>query len=261
MEDDVTLDERCREVPTLVKSYELKPYKVELYDTENYFCRILQIKKSNKIVARIEGIGDYIYFEDDKAPFMQMNRDVKQLFLPVYRHTGGSTCCLSLTVFKLGENFQKLLEIDAGSFLYDFLDLNQDGKKEIIVRNSLIKVTQGNYIKFPSGHIVFELKSNKFEIASSLMFKKFPDKNKVERLKKSWRQEFKKKNWSVAPYGFTQDVTDMIISGHEKFALRLAQENWSGTIKQKAAFFEEYQESIKLFSNNFESFTKEYVRF
>lgn len=190
----------------------------------------LIIKKKGKTVYEQDGIDSHYYFGldfDKKDKFSGKNiTGNKMPNLVVTNWTGGASCCHLVSIFELGKEFRKIIELDAHTIIYDLIDLDKDGNLEIEIGDGAIRGVFTSTADTSYGRIIMKFIDNEYRVATDLMKKPRPNKKKIEKLKTQIKAAFKKQDNPFLPTKLLEVMMELSYSGHLDLAMEIAEKTW-----------------------------------
>ncbi|RPI15638.1 MAG: hypothetical protein EHM58_13710 [Ignavibacteriae bacterium] len=131
-----------------------------VYDSVNY-CSALSITKNGKEIFKgecsdmISSINEYDLEGNGK----------KQIIIEYY--TGGAHCCTYLAISQLKENSLVILDtLFLGNVSYQILDLDNNGKKEILTMNDMFAYAFTNFAQSQFPIAIYQFRNNKLKFVN-----------------------------------------------------------------------------------------------
>jgi hypothetical protein len=234
-------------------------YKVIISRTDGMFGDLNIFKGNKKIFEEKE---EHFYFLPNSyvsSKKINIGDDINKNGVPdlvVIKSTGGVHCCQFLYVFELGDQLQKILEIDGGSYGFKFIDLDGDKIPEIEFWDWPIDELFTSFAFSSQGKVIMKYDKDRYRVAFSLMKKRKPSLNEIKKIEERMRQSFNKEREEGMSI-ILEIIMGLSYSGHHKLALDITERSWP---KRKQSDFLSFKKKLidalnespywKEFSNN-----------
>lgn len=163
-------------------------------------------------------------------------RDINSDHIPdliVGEYSGGASCCYSYKVLSLGRKFHEISAVDWALEDAEFVDINKDGKLEIITRDYTLSRDEGGWTGYPSPRVVLEYKNGKYEFSPTLM-KNLSLRNSAN-IEKDKRDIESNRD---IPQGVKNYIVTLIYYGRGEKAWKYLDEICPGVLSEEKQLFE-----------------------
>ena len=152
--------------------------------------------------------------------------------------SGGAHCCYSTYIFSLGEQFNKIDEIEGYHDVFDFKDFNGDGIYELVGRDWVFAYWRVPFASSPAPLVILEYKNGKYVLAHAFMKKAPPEdiEKEIYLTKSEFDGEVPARLWS--------NMLDLIYTGNGQFALDFFNKAWPENRKGKEEFMQSFKEQL-----------------
>ena len=172
--------------------------------------------------------------------------------LAIYYTYESATCCESVLIFELGQQFKKIAKIQGNTWHIEFKNVNKDNIPEILIHDDSCKswyidYTHGGY-GYVKPKLILSWNGTDYELRPDLMRKPAP--SKLELLKQAkqirenpkWTQ--KHEHFDYVPLELIERAMDLMYSGHEALGWEFARLAWSNKVPVNEAFFNEWKQHM-----------------
>ncbi len=249
-------DHSVIEKTAIEKTKQFDVYKITIGRDRESLCHFVEVKKQGQVIYRDQEIGSHFYFganvDKKDSPFRRLLPGGHLNFI-LSKWTGGAHCCFSLQIFDLENGFSKVADIEGGSSVPTFKDIDGDGSLEIEVEDDFLVYRFSSFVSSAIGHVVLKYRDGQYVVASEIMRKAPISIGSLIRKITSWQKTLKKiseSEWSPEfpqelPRPFMQAITDLTFSGNKKTALKLIELVWPKDRPGKDAFVKAYEEALR----------------
>lgn len=194
--------------------------------------RVRIYQKGKKVFEERE-FGSY-YFIGNKFDVSLKGRDTlsgKDLngnFIPdliITQWTGGAHCCNYLTIFELGKELKKLVNVSGGSSGFGIADLDGDRVPEIEFWDWPIDYAFTGFSDSAQGRTILKFENGKYRVSQNLMITRAPISKEINKIQIEIKNSFKDENFNIS-YVFLKAMMDLSYSGHLDLALIIADNTW-----------------------------------
>jgi hypothetical protein len=259
-EEEDFSEDVCRIDPRLKSAKKYGAYDVKISTAGDQDCQLLDIEKDGISIYHLEDIGTHYNLgvtEQEKfKPFGHFT-GTRDPNLVISEWTGGMHCCYSLHIFSLGKNFKKIGTIESGNFYARFKDMDRDGIPEILLYDDFLAYQFSSFAETVTSKVILKFSKDHYRVATEYMRKPRPNIKSLKKSIETWQKMLKKRNFTGdAPEPLIQMVTDLVYTGHKKFAFDIVEKYWPKEAPGKADFFKGYEEALG-FSNYYADFEKQ----
>jgi hypothetical protein len=159
-------------------------------------------------------------------------------------YSGGAHCCFHYYVYSLGNNFQKLDELEEHDASIEFLNLDDDAALEAQSKDYVFANWYASFGSSPGPRIVFKFENGKYRIAPDLMRRPLIPEEVLNRKSSKLRT---RGSWGKSPKrpydpNVWEVMLDLIYTGHYARAYHFLNEAWPPSMVRKEQFRHEFFE-------------------
>jgi hypothetical protein len=245
-------------------NWQYNDYKISRKSIDDFEDKIIVVKNA-KVVFEITGIAKHLYFLNNENPITDITGD-GILDMVIEDYSGGAHCCYSATVLELGKKFRTIANLEGGVLPVEFKEIdNKPGSEVIIYDNYAYRWT--SFANSAFGKIVLRFQDGSYVVAPDLIRSPPLSQSKIKAiitkiksnnysdfryvadfLNSQKSKKFSDKNINSSAYYFGNiiaDVIDLIYSGNYPQAMKIIDETWPGSTKEKIDFKKDLINEVK----------------
>ncbi len=231
----------------------------------NDFEDEIKIVKSGKIVFEMTDIARYLSFLNNENPIIDITGNgISNLVIESY--SGGAHCCYDVTVLEFGKQFHTIAKLEGGHVPIEFEEIDKIPGLEVIIYDNY--AYQWTYFASSAfGKVVLRYQDGSYVIAYDLMQSPPLSKSQLKAvitkiksddysnfryvanfLNPEKSNKFSDKNISASTNYFANvisKVIDLIYSKNYPQAMKIIDETWPGSTKEKMDFKRDLINEIK----------------
>ena len=164
--------------------------------------------------------------------------------LLVSEWSGGSHCCYSFHLFRLGETFRKiqsihLFDADESAFV------RRPGVKGLVLNTadySAFAYFPASFAGSPAGRVFLSFQQGRFRLDPGLMKAVAPGKDTIAKCAALFK---KSRDWRGGqPLGMWYYATDLIYTGNQAAAFGFVEQSWAGSAADRDKYLGEYRRRL-----------------
>ncbi|HEV2110945.1 MAG TPA: hypothetical protein VGT99_06310 [Gammaproteobacteria bacterium] len=158
--------------------------------------------------------------------------------------SGGSHCCYSFHLFRLGDEFKRiqsipLFDADESAFV------RRPGIKGLVLDSadySAFAYFPAGFAGSPAGRVLLSFQQGRFRLDLGLMKADAPAKGAIDKCAALFK---KSRDWRDGqPMGMWYYATDLIYTGNEPQALTFLDKSWGGSAADREKYLGEYEKHL-----------------
>jgi len=240
------------------KRYAFQDYEVRLYGNQDCEAepesRIagIEILKAGKRVYMQTGYSFAVGYplEQDQSPDsvkLEIGTDLTGEGMPdllISEWSGGSHCCYSFHIFRLGNEFRNiqaipLFDADESAFV------RRPGVKGLVLNTvdySAFAYFPKDFADSPAGRVLLSFQQGRFRLDPTLMKANGPTAGTIAKCAALFK---KSRDWKNGqPMGMWYYATDLVYTGNEAQGLKFMEEGWGGSAADRDKYLAEYRRRL-----------------